>query len=107
MPPEHQYMRNWNQGYHEWAQKMKLRRHPDPIVIQLYCEVLQKFRLAAQGRGPDQRRPPAHLAQRVETYFDPLPFWYAPLEAQASDTEKYPLNAITQRPAWRCSSARP
>jgi anaerobic selenocysteine-containing dehydrogenase len=98
MPPEHQYMRNWNLGYHEWAQKMKLRRHPDPIVIQLYCEVLQKFRLAAQGRGPDQRRPPAHLAARVETYFDPLPFWYAPLEVQASDTAKYPLNAITQRP---------
>ena len=98
MPPEHQYLRNWNRGYLEWAQQMKLRRRPDPIVIQLYCEVLQKFRLAAQGRGPDQRRPPAHLAARVETYFDPLPFWYAPLEAQASDTEKYPLNAITQRP---------
>jgi anaerobic selenocysteine-containing dehydrogenase len=30
MPESMQYMRNWNQGYHEWAQQMKLRRHPDP-----------------------------------------------------------------------------
>ena len=98
MPPEHQYMRNWNQGYLEWAQKVKLRRHTDPIVIQLYCDVLQKFRLAAQGRGPDARRPPAHLAPRVEKYFDPLPFYYEPLEAGTVDRERYPLNAITQRP---------
>jgi hypothetical protein len=39
-----------------------------------------------------------HLRKRVETYFDPLPFYYAPLEEQATDTAKYPLNAITQRP---------
>ncbi len=28
----------------------------------------------------------------------PLPFFYAPLEVQATDTGKYPLSAITQRP---------
>jgi anaerobic selenocysteine-containing dehydrogenase len=60
--------------------------------------VLQKFRMAAQGRGPAKRRPPAHLAKRIETYFDPLPFYYEPLEAQVTDAHKYPLNAITQRP---------
>ena len=98
MPEEHQWMRNWNQGYHEWAQKMKLRKFPDPVVIQLYCEVLQKFRLAAEGRGPDTRRPPEALRERVHKYFDPLPFYYAPLEAQATDLELYPLNAVTQRP---------
>src|SRR6185503_12967190 len=31
MPLEHQYMRNWNRGYHEWAKNMKLRRYADPI----------------------------------------------------------------------------
>ncbi len=98
MPEEHQWMRNWNQGYHEWAQKMKLRKFPDPVVIQLYCEVLQKFRLAAEGRGPDIRRPPEALRERVHKYFDPLPFYYAPLEAQATDLDLYPLNAVTQRP---------
>jgi anaerobic selenocysteine-containing dehydrogenase len=60
--------------------------------------VLQKFRMAAQGRGPAKRRPPAHLAKRIETYFDPLPFYCEPLEAQVTDAHKYPLNAITQRP---------
>ncbi|MGZ8268168.1 MAG: molybdopterin oxidoreductase family protein [Burkholderiales bacterium] len=98
LPPSYQYMRNWNKGYHEWASRMRLRRNFDPLIIQIYSEVLQKFRLAAQGKGPSPRRPPAHLAKRVETYFDPLPFYYAPLEMQATDTTRYPLAAITQRP---------
>jgi anaerobic selenocysteine-containing dehydrogenase len=98
MPESMQYMRNWNQEYHEWAQRMKLRRHPDPIMIQIYAEVLQRFRLAAQGKGPCARRPPPRLRKRVETFFDPLPFFYPPLEVQCTDKEKYPLAAITQRP---------
>jgi anaerobic selenocysteine-containing dehydrogenase len=98
MPPEHQYMRNWNKGYNEWAQKMKLRRHPDPVVIELYAEELQLFRLAAEGRGPSARRPPAHLKERVRKYFDPLPFFYLPLETQFTDDKQFPLSAITQRP---------
>ena len=96
MPESHQYMRNWNQGYHDWAHQMKLRRFPDPVMIQLYAEVLQRFRLAARGQG--KRVPPEHLRERIKTYFDPLPFYYAPLEMQCTDTEKYPLSAITQRP---------
>ncbi len=98
MPEELQYMRNWNQGYHEWAQQMKLRRHPDPIMIQIYAEVLQRFRLAAKGKGPSARRPPPHLKTRIETYFDPLPFYYTPLEKQVTDQQRFPLTAITQRP---------
>jgi len=98
LPRSYQYMRNWNQGYHEWAQRARLRRYADPIIIQLYSEVLQKFRLAAQGKGPARKRPPAQLRERIETYFDPLPFYYAPLEVQATDTVQYPLAAITQRP---------
>ncbi|MDP1536898.1 MAG: molybdopterin oxidoreductase family protein [Burkholderiales bacterium] len=98
LPRSYQYMRNWNQGYHEWAQRTRVRRYTDPIVIQIYSEVLQKFRMAAQGRGSSPRRPPAHLRERIETYFDPLPFYYAPLEVQTTDTANYPLAAITQRP---------
>ena len=66
----------------------------DPIVIQIYSEVLQKFRLAAQGKGASRKRPPAHLKERIETYFNPLPFYYAPLETQANNAAKYPLAAI-------------
>jgi len=97
MPVEYQYMRNWNQGYMEWAQKMGIRRDKDPIVIHIYSEFLQGFRRAAQGKRPG-KQPPDQLRKRVETYFDPLPFHYVPLEEQATDKAKYPLNAITQRP---------
>jgi anaerobic selenocysteine-containing dehydrogenase len=90
-------MRNWNQGYMDWAQQVGLRRDRDPIVIHVYSEFLQRFRLAAQGKHPG-KQPPDRLRARVQTYFDPLPFFYAPLEQQATDTTKYPLNAVTQRP---------
>ena len=97
LPPSYQYMRNWNRGYMEWAQRVRIRRFGDPVMIHIYSEVLQKFRLAAQGKSP-ARQPPAHLRERVATYFDPLPFYYAPLETQLTDAHAYPLNAVTQRP---------
>ena len=97
LPPSYQYMRNWNQGYMQWAQRVRIRRFAEPVILQVYSEVLQRFRLAAQGKW-GRRRPPERLRSRVEKYFDPLPFYYPPLEAQATDLEKYPLAAITQRP---------
>ena len=97
LPPSYQYMRNWNRGYMEWAQRTRIRRYGEPILVHLYSEPLQRFRLAAQGKWPT-RRPPEHLRERVATYFDPLPFYYEPLEAQATDTRRFPLSAVTQRP---------
>ncbi|WP_371258283.1 molybdopterin oxidoreductase family protein [Curvibacter sp. PAE-UM] len=109
MPANIQYMRNWNRDYMQWAQSMGLRRDADPIVIHIYSEFLQGFRRAAQGKRPG-KQPPDHLRKRVETYFDPLPFYYTPLESQATDTAAFPLNAITQRPmamyhAWDSQNA--
>jgi sulfite dehydrogenase (quinone) subunit SoeA len=97
LPKSYQYMRNWNQGYLEWAQRHRLTRYAEPILIHIYSEVLQKFRLAAQGKSMG-KQPPQHLRKRIETYFDPLPFYYEPLESQLTDLHKYPLNAVTQRP---------
>ncbi len=97
MPAQLQYMRNWNDDYMRWAQGAGLRRDRDPIVIHIYSEFLQRFRLAAQGKHKG-KQPPERLRARVATYFDPLPFYYAPLEEQATDTTRYPLNAVTQRP---------
>ncbi|MDD4929545.1 MAG: molybdopterin oxidoreductase family protein [Gallionella sp.] len=97
LPPSSQYMRNWNKGYMDWAQQAGLRRDNDPIVIHIYSELLQGFRLAAEGKRPG-KQPPDELRERVATYFDPLPFWYAPLEDEQSDLKHYPLNALTQRP---------
>ena len=97
MPIEHHYMRNWNRSYMQFAKEMGLRQKEDPIQIAIYSETLQHFRQAASGRRPG-RQPPSHLRTRVATYFNPLPFWYAPLEYGATELDEYPLNAVTQRP---------
>ncbi|RDZ27383.1 molybdopterin oxidoreductase family protein [Lysobacter silvisoli] len=114
--PEHaRYFKMANRGYLDWAQKMGFIGHADPIVLQLYSETLQKFRLAAQGHG--ERQPPQRHRERVATYFDPLPIWYEPFEgAQVDDipgegsAQRYPLSAVTQRPmfmyhAWGSQNA--
>ena len=98
LPRSYQYMRNWNEGYLEWAQNHNLTRYAEPINIHIYSEVLQKFRLAAQDKNPGGRVPPQRLRKRIETHFDPLPFYSEPLETQLTDKHKYPLNALTQRP---------
>ena len=97
LPKSYQYMRNWNMGYLRWAQDHRLTRYAEPINIHIYSEVLQKFRLAAQGKYPG-KQPPQHLRKRIEEHFNPLPFYSEPLESQLTDKRKYPLNAITQRP---------
>jgi len=97
LPKSYQYMRNWNRGYLKWAQEHRLTRYEEPINIHIYSEVLQKFRLAAQGKRTG-KQPPEHLKKRIETHFDPLPFYSETLEGQLTDKHKYPLNALTQRP---------
>ena len=97
LPQSKQYMRNWNKDYLAWAKENQLIHNCEPILIHLYSDVLQKFRLAAQGKRAG-RQPPARLRQRIEAYFDPLPFYYPALEAQQTDLARYPLSAVTQRP---------
>ncbi|WP_421881884.1 molybdopterin-dependent oxidoreductase [Methylibium sp.] len=97
LPKDMQYMRNWNRGYLDFAKEHGWRQRNDPVQLALYSDTLQSFRLAALGKTPG-RQPPEHLRERIATYFDPLPFWYPPLEYAATDEAAYPLNAITQRP---------
>jgi sulfite dehydrogenase (quinone) subunit SoeA len=97
MPEHMQYMRNWNRDYLAFGKEHSFRRLDEPVTIHLYSDLLQGFRLAAQGKRVG-KQPPEHLRARVEQYFDPLPFWYAPLEDGVTDRTAFPLNAITQRP---------
>ncbi|MEP6703158.1 MAG: molybdopterin oxidoreductase family protein, partial [Betaproteobacteria bacterium] len=100
MPESMHYMKNWNRDYLQFSLESGFRRAADPINIHLYSEVLQRFRLAAQGRRAG-KQPPPQLRERVAKYFDPLPFWYAPLEQAhiaATYGRDYPLAAVTQRP---------
>jgi anaerobic selenocysteine-containing dehydrogenase len=97
LPPQQQYMRNWNRPYLDFAQASGWRQKNDPVQLAIYSDTLQLFRLAAQGRTKG-RQPPEALRDRIRTYFDPLPFWHPPLEDAVVDKERFPLSAITQRP---------
>lgn len=100
LPPEQRYYRFANKDYLEWSKSVGFNGHSGPIVMELYSEVLQKFRLAGQGLydGPQ----PVHEVdkQRLVQYFDPLPDWYVPLEEQRVDNEQYPFHAVNQRPMF-------
>jgi len=94
--PEQSYFKHANAAYLSYATERGFIPNASPIVFQLYSEVMQRFRLAARGHGPQQ--PPELHRARVERYFDPLPFWYAPFEDETNDEGRFPLHAITQRP---------
>ena len=79
---DQRFYKHANRSYLEWAKGAGFIGAADPIIFQLYLEPLQKFRLAARGHGLVQ--PPDSHRQRVETYFDPLPFWYEPFASSPS-----------------------
>ena len=98
-PENMRYYRFANKDYLEFAEKHALFGTPPvQVILQMYSEPLQKFRLAGQGLydGPQPSSPTDR--ERLATYFDPLPFWYEPLETQGKAREAYPFHAITQRP---------
>jgi anaerobic selenocysteine-containing dehydrogenase len=108
LPEEQRYFKHANKAYLETAVAMGLIDTADPIVLQLYVEPLQRFRLAAEGHGKVE--PPAMHRERIATYFDPLPFWYMPFEEARIDRGAYPLHALTQRPmqmyhSWHSQNA--
>ena len=106
--PEALYYKHANAAYLEDAKRLGLIDSAAQIVLQLYSEPLQKFRLAAEGHGSVQ--PPDRLRERVKKYFDPLPIWYPPFEQSLPEQDAYPLHAVTQRPmamyhAWHSQNA--
>ena len=87
-----------NGAYLEWAAGMGFIGRPEPIDLPALFEPLQKFRLAAQGHGA--MLPPEQHRERIEKYFDPIPFWYPPFEG-AGDAANF---RSTPSPSgrWRC-----
>ncbi len=96
LPDHMKYYRHVNWAYLDWATFFGFIARPDPVIHQLYCEPLQKFRLAARGHG--KVVPPTEHRRRIETYFDPIPFWYPPFEGGMVDEAEFPMHAVTQRP---------
>ncbi|MBM3514331.1 MAG: formate dehydrogenase [Alphaproteobacteria bacterium] len=96
IPQAGRYYKMANATYLAWAQQFGFVDSDKPIVLQLYCEPLQRFRNAARGHGAI--KPPDQHRERIETSFDPLPTWTAPLGANHANSAQYPLHAVTQRP---------
>ena len=97
IPAEGHYFKNVNQAYLDYAVEMGFLDEAGPIILELYSEEIQRFRSAARGHGDTQ--PPERDRKRVETYFDPLPFWYPPFEEMEMEDDDFPFHAVTQRPA--------
>ena len=95
MPEGARFFRFANADYMDWGAELGIAGKT-PVTLNLYCESLQRFRLAAEGHGPVV--PPEHHRERIRTYFDPVPFWYMPFEEAAVDQGAFPMHAITQRP---------
>ena len=85
-----------NKDYLDFAMRMGFVPNTQQILIQLYSEPMQKFRLAAEGFGAVV--PPEAMRPRLREAFDPLPIWYPPYEEAMVDLKSYPLHALTQRP---------
>jgi sulfite dehydrogenase (quinone) subunit SoeA len=107
-PEEARYYKYANATYLADAKRLGLIESTEQIVLQVYSEPLQKFRLAAEGHGAVQ--PPEPLRFRIRRFFDPLPIWYPPFEERAEEGAAYPLHAITQRPpamyhSWHSQNA--
>jgi anaerobic selenocysteine-containing dehydrogenase len=96
MPASARYFKHVNRDYLTYAVGLGFCETAEPVILQLYVEPLQRFRLAAEGHGAVQ--PPPEHRERVRRYFDPLPIWYPPLEAAAVAASEFPLHALTQRP---------
>jgi len=94
--PSQRYHKHANKDYLEYAAKMGWIASPDQIVLQLYSEPQQRFKLAGQGFG--RVLPPINFRERIAECFDPLPIWYAPFEEGHTDPAAYPIHALTQRP---------
>ena len=90
------FYRHANRDYLQWAAEFGLVDRAEQIVLQIYSEPLQRFRLAADGHG--HVHPPEQHRERLRKYFDPLPIWYPPFEEAAIETRNFPLHALTQRP---------
>ncbi len=98
LPDERRYYRMANQNYLDWASRVKFVPKSDPIILNLYSEPLQTFRLAGQGRWPGKKPQDAVLKERLSRYFSPVAVWYPPLEDRPEEAEAFPLRIITQRP---------
>lgn len=98
LPEDLRYYRAANRKYLDFAFDNGLTSSKEPIIPELYSEILQKFNLAGQGVYPGPKPTQAIHKERLIRYFTPLPEFYLPLEQCLIDNDEYPFYALTQRP---------
>lgn len=99
--PEHiRYYRHANKDYLEFAKNAAWVGNTNQIVIELYSETQQRFKLAGQGLYDGPMPTEAHHKERLSKYFNPLPIYYKPLEQCRIDEDEYPFYAVNQRPMF-------
>ena len=98
LPKAMRYFRFANKEYLDFAHEVGFNKSADPIIMELYSEAIQRFRLAGLGLYDGPQPPNAVDRERLVTYFDPLPDFYEPLEQQRIDKNEYPFFAVNQRP---------
>ncbi len=87
IPDNALYRKNVNQHYLQFAHKMGWVGDSKPIIPQFYSEDLHHFAQYFQAKNNDKAQ-----------YFQPLAFWYAPINSQNS--HDFAFHAITQRPMF-------
>ena len=96
LPENMQYMRNWNRAYLDFAKRTAGVRKTIRFRWPSIRTLCRSFRLAAQGR---QRASAAgFLARSHRGLFRPTAVLVSAAGRRRSARERYPLNAITQRP---------
>ena len=113
LEPSQRYFKHFNRDYLAYAKRMGFIGSDQPVYLQLYCEPLQRFRLAARGHGtvqPPRRAPgpgravlrPASLLVRAVRVRPKArrkrPARGAESGPPAEGEGGWPLHAITQRP---------
>ena len=101
------YYKMANRDHLEWARGLGFVGSAQPIVLELYSRAPVAVPLPRRVHGATQ--PPDNLRERVAHHFDPPPFWYAPLEWQASGSGnragEFPC--CTPSRSGRCSCTTP
>ena len=98
LPENQRFYRFANRDYLDFAKEAGLTASTEPIVISVYSEILQSFRLGAKGLSDTPAPASMETRARIETFCDPLPFYYEPLALSQINKNDYPFHAITQRP---------
>ena len=98
LPENQQFYRFANKDYLSFAKTAGFNASDEPILLSVYSEPLQTFRLAAMGLTDGPQPNNEQDRDRIRRFFDPLPFHYQPLEQARTDLNEFPFYALTQRP---------